>query len=41
MKKPIYRGICLKIGVWIVCRFNGGGGGGEGKKEGNALYVRF
>ena len=40
MKKPIYRGICLKIGVWIVCRFNGGGGR-EGKKEGNALYVRF
>ena len=28
-EKPINRGNCLKRGVWTVCRFKGGEGGGE------------
>ena len=23
-EKPIYRGDCLKSGVWTICRFKGG-----------------
>ena len=43
-EKPIQRRDCPKRGAWTVCRFKGGGGGGEGawqERGGWGLIPRY